>query len=37
VPYIIGAVAKGLPGIILQLIFIPSLLLLLNKARVYNN
>lgn len=36
-PYLIGAVTKGLPGIILQLIFIPSLLLLLNKARVYDN
>ena len=34
-PYMIGAVTKGLPGIIVQLIFIPSLLLLLNKARVY--
>ena len=36
-PFVIGAVTKGLPGIILQLIFIPSLLLLLNKARVYDN
>ncbi len=34
-PFVIGAVTKGLPGILLQLIFIPALLLLLNKARVY--
>ena len=37
IPYVIGSVTKGLPGILLQLIFIPALLLLLNKARVYNH
>ena len=35
-PFVIGAVTTGLPGILIQLIFIPALLLLLSKARIYH-
>ncbi|NLM62488.1 MAG: ECF transporter S component [Clostridiales bacterium] len=36
VAFITGAVASGLPGIIIQLVLIPPLMVLLRKARVIN-